>query len=125
MSRYQKDLGDFGERAAEAYLQTLGCRILARNFRVSGGELDLVAETEACLIFVEVKTRSSARFGSPAEAVDRNKQLHMKRAAEAWLMVYPTNKEVRFDVLEVYASSVRGELCLRQIRHIPGIVLEV
>lgn len=125
MSRYQKDLGDFGERAAAAYLQQCGCRILARNFRVSGGELDLVAETEAYLIFAEVKTRSSARFGSPSEAVDRRKQLHMRRAAEAWLLQYPTDKEVRFDVLEVYASFARGEPFLRQIHHIAGMIMEV
>lgn len=125
MSRYQKNLGKFGEDLAADFFIEQGYRILERNYRTAVGELDLVAETEELLIFAEVKTRTSRRFGSPAEAVDQKKQLHMRKTAEIWLAEHPTEKEIRFDVLEVYAGIRNGDPYPEKIRHIPGIILEV
>ena len=109
---------------AAEFLMRQGYEILERNFRVPGGELDLIAETDAVLVFVEVKTRSNDRFGQPAEAVDRRKQEHMRRAAAYYLMLYPAEKEVRFDVIEIFASMQDGVPFLKDLRHIPGIILE-
>ncbi len=124
MSRYQKNLGDFGEKTAEEYLKQKGLVILARNYTVPGGELDLVAETETHLVFVEVKTRSGLGYGHPIEAIDRRKMMHMRRAAERYLMAHPTQKEVRFDAVEVYAAFRGNAFCLEKIQHFPDILLE-
>lgn len=78
-------LGDRGERLAARVLKRKGYRILARQCRGRLGELDLVALDGDCLVFVEVKTRSTDRAGRPGEAVDRNKRGRLTRAALAWL----------------------------------------
>ena len=124
MSRYQKDLGDFGERMAAEFLVRQGYEVLEHNLRVPGGELDLIVEKDTVLVFVEVKTRSNTHFGQPAEAVDRRKQEHMRRAAAYYLMLYPAEKETRFDVIEIFAAMQNGVPFLKELRHIPGIVLE-
>jgi putative endonuclease len=65
--------GKYGERVAAQHLEAAGFEVLDRNWRCPQGELDIVARDGAALVFVEVKTRSSTKFGEPAEAVDRNK----------------------------------------------------
>lgn len=124
MSRYQKDLGDFGEDAAVAYLKKKGYRIIKRNFRATGGEIDVIAQTKNTLVFVEVKTRKNANYGFPAEAVDYRKQQHLFSAAREYLRQKPTRKEIRFDVIEVYASSTDGIFQLSEIQHIENVILE-
>lgn len=122
MSRYKKDLGDFGERVAEKYYVEQGFRILERKFNVAGGELDLIAETDTILVFVEVKTRSNTNYGFPAESINQKKLLHMKRAATAYLFKHPSKKEMRFDAFEVFAKIVDGEPLLERVNHIPDII---
>lgn len=78
-------LGDRGERLAARTLERKGYRILARQCRQRFGELDLIALDRDCLVFVEVKTRSTDRAGRPGEAVDRPKRGRITRAALAWL----------------------------------------
>lgn len=80
-----QSLGREGERAAEKYLRGLGYKILARNFRTRFGEVDIVARDGDCLVFVEVKTRSGSGYGLPEEAVTRDKQRHLIRAAQIYL----------------------------------------
>ncbi len=121
MSRYQKDLGDFGEKIAEDFYQKKGHRVLFKNYAVKGGELDLIVESDTHLIFVEVKTRSSFNYGYPAEAITRKKFAHMKRAAEDYLLQNPCEKEIRFDAIEVLATITHGVPCLESINHIPDI----
>jgi uncharacterized protein (TIGR00252 family) len=82
--RTELPLGRRGERAAEKYLKRNGYRIVARNFRASGAEIDLVAIDGETLVFVEVKTRRSRSAGAPEDAVDERKQSRMRRAAEAF-----------------------------------------
>ncbi len=122
MSRYQKDLGDFGEKVAENYYLQRGFRVLEKNFNVPRGELDLIVESEELLVFVEVKTRSNMRFGTPAEAITAKKILHIKRAAEAYLLKFPSEKEMRFDAIEVFAKIDNGVPVLEHINHIPDII---
>lgn len=122
MSRYNKDLGDFGETAAARYLEEHGMTIAERNFRTRSGEIDIVAEDNGTLVFVEVKTRSSEKFGYPSEAVGFNKIEHMKAAAEQYFRQHPTDGEIRFDVVEVEAAMADGVPRLFKINHIKDIL---
>jgi putative endonuclease len=77
--------GDAAEQAACARLVAAGCRILARNVRFREGELDIVAQDGTTIVFVEVRMRSSERFGGAAASVDRFKQRRLVRAAQEFL----------------------------------------
>jgi putative endonuclease len=99
-------LGRRGERAAEKHLRRNGYRIVARNFRAAGAEIDLVAMDGETLVFVEVKTRRSFAAGAPEEAVDERKQQRLRRAAEVFATRYRAeDTEMRFDVVAVDASG--------------------
>jgi putative endonuclease len=104
-------LGRRGERAAEKHLRRNGYRIVARNFRAAGAEIDLVAMDGDTLVFVEVKTRRSRAAGAPEEAVDERKQTRMRRAAEVFAVRYRADdSEMRFDIIAVDASGKRLEI---------------
>lgn len=124
MSRYNKNLGDFGEDAAENYLRENKFEILERNFLVRGGEIDIIAMDGETLVFAEVKTRSSDKFGAPSEAVGRVKIAHMRRAAEEYIEKYQTDCEIRFDVIEVYARVCGTGVGIFKINHIRGIPID-
>ncbi len=112
-----KSTGDRGEAFAARYLSEKGLTILERNYRTPVGEIDLILRDGATLVFVEVKTRKSQRFGRPALAVGREKQRRIVRAA-----VWYTSKRqgelppCRFDVVEVFAPA-GGEWT---VRHLEG-----
>lgn len=96
-------LGRRGEKLAAKYLRRVGFKVLYRNFRgPRGGEVDLVCRDGDELVFVEVKTRSTRDFGSPASAVKRDKQALIARGALAWLRLLDNPDIIfRFDILEV------------------------
>jgi putative endonuclease len=98
-------LGREGERLAARYLKTQHYRILYRNFRAPhGGEVDLVCRDKTCdaLAFVEVKTRRSLAYGTPGEAVTREKQKLIARGALTWLrMLDHPDIPCRFDIVEI------------------------
>ena len=103
-SRYfpRKSLGQRGERAAAKYLRRKGYKIVAHGNRLRPGELDLVAVDGRTVVFVEVKTRRSDRYGNPAEAVNLQKQRRLTRLAVTYLkrhrlLEYPA----RFDVVAI------------------------
>ncbi|MBQ4146129.1 MAG: YraN family protein [Clostridia bacterium] len=123
MSRYNKDLGDFGEKVSSEYLRDEGYKIICEKYNTNSGEIDIIAENEKYLIFVEVKTRSSLKFGYPAEAVNYNKMKHIISAAERYVFDNPTQKEIRFDVIEVIARISNDKPRLIEVNHIPDIVL--
>lgn len=101
-SQPRRPIGGSGEDIAAAFLQDLGFRILTRNYRKRFGEIDIVAEEGDTLVFVEVKTRSSAAFGSPLEAVDARKQRRMARTALDYLSSRKEHgRPARFDVVAV------------------------
>jgi putative endonuclease len=86
-----------------------GYRIDARNVRYDGVEIDLIARRGAVVAFVEVKTRSSDRYGAPELAVDRRKQKRMVRAARAWRVQHPGSaRKIRFDVISVLVERTDG-----------------
>ena len=109
--RGQVALGRRGERAAERHLRRNGYRIVVRNFRAAGAEIDLVAIDGEILVFVEVKTRRSRAAGAPEEAVDERKQKRMRRAAEVFARRYRADEiEMRFDIVAIDASGKRLEI---------------
>ena len=103
-------LGQWGEEKVAEKLRRDGWTIVTRNFRCRMGELDLVAENETFLAFVEVKLRKDDRFGSACEAVTPSKQRKLRAAAQYYLISRPTRLQPRFDVAEVYApQGIRTE----------------
>lgn len=113
------ELGKIGEEFAANLLELQGYRILERNFRCRMGEIDLIAEKDGEISFVEVKTRKSARFGRPAEAVNSEKQRRMRKAAEFYLNCcqnchqnchrngHPKQQQAAdFQVIEVFCNQI-------------------
>lgn len=96
-------LGQWGEDLVAAEYQEKGFAVVNRNWRTRYGELDIVVENADFLVFVEVKTRKSKKFGEGFEAVDELKQDKLSTTAELYMVEYPTEKQVRFDVVSVFA----------------------
>jgi len=88
-NNYKQRIGAWGEHQAEAYLVTRGLVLLERNFRTRYGEVDLVMIHGDQLVFVEVKTRSSQKYGLPEESVTPSKQEHLLLAAEQYMEDHP------------------------------------
>ena len=104
------DIGRYGEEVAAKYLKKQGYRILERNFRAGRNEIDMIAENREFLVFVEVKARSGVGtyeydYGTPATAVTHAKRRRTVEAARAYLYKNRTDKEPRFDVIEVYLGQ--------------------
>ena len=100
--RAKDALGLYGERVAARHLRDAGLTIVATNWRCPDGEIDIIARERDVLVICEVKTRTSALFGLPAEAVTRTKAARLQRLAMAWLREHPAGgAEVRFDVVSV------------------------
>ena len=103
---YRKHLGAQGEDAAAKHLIKQGCTILERNYRIRSGEVDIIAKEADTLVFVEVKTRRSGRFGTPAEAVNEKKRRRICAAALQYVSENAAgDMPARFDVVEVYAGN--------------------
>jgi putative endonuclease len=118
MARHSRQaLGALGEAAAAAWLQAHGYRVLARNVRTRYGEIDLIARTGATVVVVEVKSRTSARFGHPAEAIVARKQRRLVRLAAAALRQLGLHGQaVRFDAIAV---SMDGCGTVLAVEHTP------
>lgn len=102
------DTGKQGERLAAEYLVQKGYEILAMNYRKRYGEIDIIARRRTTLIFVEVKTRQSDRFGTPFDAVDSRKQRQLTRMAQEYLATHaPIADNIRFDVIAVHWNAIR------------------
>ena len=95
-------LGERGEDAAARFLRRRGYKVLVRRFKGRGGEIDIVARHKDWLVFVEVKTRVTEEFGAPSEAVDRDKQRSLSKAALDYLRLLDNPRiHWRFDIVEV------------------------
>lgn len=101
------EIGNFGEDLAAKWLHKQGRRVLYRNFSgPKGGEVDIVCRHGDSLTFVEVKTRTSERFGRPADAVNAEKQRLIQRGATEWLrMLSRPVLTFRFDIVEVILNE--------------------
>ncbi len=99
---YKKRLGGWGETIAAEYLAGNGYVILERNFRTQYGEIDIVALDKEILVFVEVKTRTSRKFGYPEEAISPKKREHLLASAQAYLQTHQEmERDWRIDVLAI------------------------
>jgi len=116
--RVTKALGQFGERLAADHLEAAGLLVLDRNWCCEIGEIDLVAADGAELVVVEVKTRRSLAYGSPAEAVTWRKLARLRRLAAAWLAAHDARPgSVRIDVVAVTVPA-HGR---PQVDHLVGV----
>src|SRR5580765_5224298 len=110
-------LGKLGEHAAKKHLRRAGLKFLSANFRSPRGEVDLIFRDGDCLVFVEVKTRSSEDWTRPAAAVDFDKRRLLSHAALDYLRLLKTPRiKFRFDIVEVLLAD--GEIS--QVRHLPN-----
>lgn len=118
-------LGAAGEDAACEYLQKQKYRILARNYRIPRGEIDIIAKDGHELVFVEVKTRRSARYGYPEEAVSFAKEQRIARAIRHYLCGIASDPAYRVDIVSVtYDDRASGSESQR-IYHVKGVLLRV
>ena len=109
--------GELGEQAAKRHLKRLGLKFLTANFRTERGEIDLVFRDADCLIFVEVKTRSSEDWMRPAAAVNAERRRRLTRAALDYLHLLKNPPvKVRFDIVEVLLKDG----AVRELRHLPN-----
>lgn len=110
MTMRAKDmLGREGEQVAANFLESLGYRILDRNWRCRDGELDIVAADRQVFVAVEVKTRSGRRYGTPLEAVGRAKLRRLRGLAVQWLNANGIRfDQVRIDVVGLMLDGTGG-----------------
>src|SRR5947207_4295086 len=109
--------GQLGESAAKKHLKSNGLKFLTQNFRSDRGEVDLVFRDEDCLVFIEVKTRSSEEWTRPAAAVNKERRGRLTRAALDYLRLLKNPQvKVRFDIVEVLVEN--GSI--REVRHLPN-----
>jgi putative endonuclease len=108
VTRARRRLGIAGESLAARWYEDRGYRVLARNWRGPGGELDLVLRRDQLVAFCEVKTCATSAFGSPALAVGPAKQVRLRRLAAAFLATHPQRgaRDHRFDVAAVVGDEV-------------------
>jgi putative endonuclease len=109
--------GQLGEEAAKRHLRRQGLKFLTANFRSPRGEIDLVFRDQDCLVFVEVKARSSEDWARPARAVDADKRRRLSKAALDYLQLLGKPAiRIRFDVVEVLLAQGG----VREVRHLPN-----
>ena len=109
--------GVLGERAAKKHLKHLCLKFLTANFRSSRGEIDLVFRDDDCLVFIEVKTRSSEEWSRPASAVNAERRRRLTRTALDYLRLLKNPQvKLRFDIVEVLLDDG----AVREVRHLPN-----
>ncbi len=109
-----RELGTIGERLAMEYLKAQGYKILEKNYRCSVGEVDIIAQDQDTIVFVEVKTRRNTFIAAPYESVGKHKQKKILEVAQCYLEEKDlVNHEIRFDVLSIV---MRG--ATHQIEHL-------
>jgi putative endonuclease len=109
-------LGRHGEELAAQFLEQAGFLILDRNYRCSGGELDIVAADQRVLVACEVKTRSSLTYGTPIEAITAEKLRRLRRLAVRWVLAHRLLFDaVRVDVIGVLKTE-SGEFTIEHVR---------
>ena len=109
MSEHNK-LGKAGEEAAANFLIEEGFRIRERNWQFSHLEIDIIAEINDFIIFIEVKSRSGTYFEQPFQAVTKKKQKFIIKAANAYIEKYEIDLEARFDIISIVSSNGHIEI---------------
>ena len=122
-AKSNRSLGRAGESIACDYLVKNGFQIIKKNYTIRGGEIDIVAENEKYIIFVEVKTRSAGysieKYGRGASAVNSAKKEHLLFAVKSYLRAFPSEKKPRIDVIEITLENFDGCVASK-ISHYPN-----
>lgn len=115
----RRQLGQWAEQAASRLLEVKGYQIIDRNWRCRYGEIDLIAIKNQFLIFVEVRSRSSTRFGTAAEAIDWRKQQKVRAIAQFYLHSKRLSRyQVRFDAIAVQWIKAPDDF---ELSHFEGV----
>lgn len=99
------ELGEYGEQLAQDYLTNLGYTILDCNWRYRKAEIDIIAQIDNTIAIVEVKTRSNIVFGTPEHFVTKKKINLLVEAANAYIIEYDLDLEVRFDIVSIHKKG--------------------
>ena len=117
MTKARKELGKWGEEQAKQYLLRLGFKLLNQNWKNRTGELDLIMLDQEILVFIEVRTKSSTRFGSSIESITPQKKKKLKIMANHYLQYKNYwDKEVRFDLIAI--DNYHNKLKITHIKEI-------
>ncbi len=117
MPRSLQNIAKIGEQLAVEHLKTQGYQILAENYRFQRGEIDIIAKHEERIVFVEVKTRRSLKYGVPQSAVTIQKQRQISKIALAYLQKHNLiDTSCRFDVIAIQLTRDLELLRLEQIK---------
>lgn len=118
MRRTGQDTGKLGERIAGEFLKSRGITILERNFSTPFGEIDLIGRRDGYVIFVEVKTRISERFGPPLSSINETKQKRIVRNCQYYLKRHGlSDGPCRIDVIGIELESSGRLRVLRHVRN--------
>ena len=127
MNRTKLEQGMRGEQFAVEFLASQGFQVIDRNFRIRGGEIDIIAlemdsqTKEKTLVFLEVKTRSSTDFGEPLEAIGYYKMRALIRATQFYKLKHPRLPDLmRIDAVSVLVIDVGQLLDIEHIKNITG-----
>ena len=116
MSAARRALGELGERVAARWLTSKGWWIRARRYRNGHRDIDIVAQQQRTVVFVEVKARAGAQFGDPVEAVDWRKQRELRRSAQVWISRHGLpGEDYRFDVIGILKTGSAVK-----VKHVPN-----
>lgn len=121
MSKYRQQLGKEGEDAACYYLTQKGYTILRRNFRAGRAEIDIIAQDGDTIVFIEVKTRETDKYGDPEDAVSKAKQKMLTEGAEAYLETLDEPQESRYDIVSVILNQYKTEVTHLEDAFWPGL----
>lgn len=117
MPRSLQNIAKIGEKLAVEHLKTQGYQILDENYRFQRGEIDIIAKHEERIVFVEVKTRRSLKYGLPQSAVTEQKQRQISKIALAYLQTHNLmDAPCRFDVIAIQLTRQLEVLRLEQIK---------
>ncbi len=119
MTQNNLQLGSYGEDIAANYLASLGLKVIERNFRKRYGEIDIIAKESDTLVFVEVKTRKTSAFGSPAEAITPGKLRALIKSAHYYKLLHPQlPAAMRIDLLSLVLTENNKVKSLELIKNI-------
>ncbi len=110
-------IGAYGEHLAAKFLREDNYRIKAANFKTYTGEIDLIAEKNGVICFIEVKTRQIGGMTAPADAVNVHKQENIKSAASVYLNKWANGADYRFDIIEVFLDGKQ----VQKINHLQDV----
>lgn len=118
---YKQKIGNLGEKLAQKFLISKGYRILGTNFKVRGGEVDIIARKGKWLIFVEVKTRTNQNFGYPEESFDFRKRQRFQKAVFRYLSENRHYGSWRVDLISLEIDKITKKA---KLRHYQAVELE-